>query len=275
MSNAELEMSETGNSRVELFFFETDDGRYQYRYTSAKESKTFGGNEYTPETIKRSKAIRQQAGDVGAEKIEIVLPFDNPVVVMHVPYLPPRPVRVTVYSYQRNDPMAEVVQGFTGYISNFTQRGDEALMECSQIIDAVHQMIPWMTHKPDCSWALYGVGCGVIKSLWRVPVPTVLGTDGVKITAAVFSDYPEHWFRNGFVENPLTGEQRFVTRHSNAESSVWVSQPFIGYANTELVAYAGCSRKRDECHTKFNNKLRYMGFDHVPNYNVFVKGVRQ
>ena len=273
MSQLEFEQSENDNSRVELYMFETDDGKHRYAYTTDRLGRVFMGFEYVPETIKRGE-IKQQAGDSGAQKLEITVPFNNPVAVLHVPYLPPRPVKVTIYSYQRNDPASEVVQGFTGYVTGFTQKGVDALLECSQILDAFSQVVPWATFKSDCVWALYGIGCGVDKAAFKVDVPNVSSVVGERITSGTFATYPDGWFTNGFAMNPATGEQRFITKHDASQATIFLSYPFIGYTGGPLITYAGCDRRRDTCHEKFNNKINYLGFDHTPDYNVFQKGVR-
>lgn len=272
MSNLQYEQDETQGSRVELFLFETEDGLHKWGYTTDRVGRTLGTNSFVPGQIKRGE-LRQQVGDANAEKLAITVPFDNPVAVLHVPYLPPRPVKVTVYSYQRNDPMGEVVQGFVGYITSFSQKGEEATLECSQIIDALSQVVPWVTFKSDCVWSLYGPGCGVSKALFAENVTSVSTVVGEKITAPIFATMPDGWFTNGFLFNPATGEQRFITKHSAAESAVYLVYPLLGYNFGPLVAYAGCDRKRGTCSTKFNNKLNYLAFDHGPKYNVFQQGI--
>lgn len=273
MSHFDYEQSEYEGSRVELFLFETEDGRHKYAYTTDKFGRNFLATNFVPGTIKRGE-IKQQAGDSGVEKVEITVPWDNPVAVMHVPYLPPRPVKVTIFSYHRDDPAAEIVQGFVGYITSFSQKGTDAIFECSQILDAFSQVVPWVTFKGDCVWALYGIGCGVDKGLWSTNVTDVSTVSGEKITAGTFSMMPDGWFTNGFLVNPATGEQRFITKHAAGEAAVYLSYPLLGYNSGLLIAYAGCDRRRDTCHSKFNNKINYLGFDHTPGYNVFQKGVR-
>lgn len=273
MSSLEFETSATLGSRVELYLFETEDGRNKFAYTTDREPKVFASTTFIPESISRGE-LRQQVGDANAEKLEIKVPYNNPVAAMHVPYLPPRPVKITIYSYQRNDPANEIVQGFVGYVTNFTQRGAEVSFECSQIIDALNQMVPWVTFKGDCVWALYNVGCFVDKALWLTEVPSVIEVVGEKITAAAFSAKPDGWFTNGYAVNPATGEQRFISKHDASTGTIYLVYPFLGYGGGPLQVFAGCDRRKETCSGKFNNKERYLGFDHSPAYNVFQKGIR-
>lgn len=272
MGQLEYEQSDHHGSRVELYLFETEDGRNKFAYTTDRVARYMLSTTFVPNTIKRGE-LRQQAGDGSQERLAITLPWDDPVARMHVPYMPPMPVKVTVYSYQRNDPASEIIQAFSGYVSSFAQKGVDATLECSQIVDSLGQIVPWVTFKSGCVWALYHIGCGLDKGLWSAEVTDVSTVDKVKITAGTFSTFPDGWFTNGFLFNPATGEQRFISRHSAAESAVYLTYPLLGYSAGDLIAYAGCDRHRDTCSDKFNNRINYLGFDRNPLYNVFQQGI--
>ena len=272
MALLEYEQDKELSSRVELYLFESDDGRYRWAYTTDAREKVLGPVVYKPEAIKRGE-LKQAAGDSNVETMQVIVPFDNPVAAMHVPYLPPRPIRLTIYAYQRNDPAAEIVQAFTGYITSFNQKGVEATLECSQILDNLSQTVPWAVFKPGCIWGLYQVGCGVDKQLWK-NIALVTTVDGSTIGSPEFSAKPTGWYTNGFAYNPETGEQRFIVAHDAVAGTIVLAYPFLslnGAQNIEV--YAGCARLKEVCSDKFGNKLNYVGFDHFPAYNVFQQGV--
>jgi uncharacterized phage protein (TIGR02218 family) len=272
MSLLEYENSKELGSRVELYLFESDDGRYRWAYTTGSDEKTLGPIIYKPEAISRSK-LKQTAGDSNVEKLSITVPFDNPVAALHVPYLPPRPIRVTVYAFQRNDPAGEIVQGFTGYVTSFNQKGAEAVLECSQILDNLSQTVPWAVFKSGCIWGLYQVGCGVDKALWREDALITM-VDGATLASPEFSNKLDGWYTNGFLVNPATGEQRFITEHNAAEGTIKVVYPFLAAEGGQIFdAFAGCARTKEICSEKFGNKINYVGFDHRPDYNVFQQGL--
>lgn len=273
MSFLSQETGKNSGSRVELYLFETEDNKYRWAYTTDAAARFFGAVEYIPEVISRGE-LKQQAGDSSVEKLRVTVPFDNPVAVAHVPYLPPRPVKVTIFAYHRNDPGSEVVQAFVGYVTSFNQKGAEAELECSQIIDSLGQSVPWVVFKSDCNWALYQIGCGVDKGAYQETLTDVNAVDGTLVTAPTLAGFPPHWFRNGFAYHPSTGESRFITAHDDVAGTITLVYPFLSLAPGDVLdVFAGCDRKKETCLTKFNNKENYLGFDHFPTYNVFQQGI--
>ena len=259
-------------SRVEMYLFESEDGRYRWAFTTDARERTLGPIVYKPEAIKRGE-LKQTAGDSNVETLQVTLPFDTPVAVAHVPYLPPRPIRLTVYAYQRNDPAAEIVQAFTGFVTSFTQKGAEAILECSQILDNLSQTVPWAVFKPGCVWGLYQIGCGVDKQLWKNTAIVTTINKSV-IGSSEFSSKPNGWYTNGFAYNPETGEQRFIVAHDSVAGTITLVYPFLALnGGQDLEVFAGCARTKEVCSDKFDNKINYVGFDHFPEYNVFQQGI--
>lgn len=269
MSFDAYETSAHDGSKVELYLFETEDGLHRWAYTTDRKSIFALGVEFVPETISRSE-LKQNAGEAGTEKLTINIPFDNPVAVIHVPYLPPRPIRVTVYAYQRRDLSIEIKQGFIGFITSFSQKGVEVELQCSQIIDTMQQMVPWAVFKEGCVHATYEEGCGVDRNLFRTE--TSLSAVGVDtISSPDFALQPDGWFTAGYVTNPTNGETRFVTKHVGDTLTLVFGLTGIQVGDT-VDAFAGDDHTEATCRLKFNNKLNYLAFDHFPNYNIFEKG---
>lgn len=269
MSYDSLERSKHDGSKIELYLFETEDGIHKWAYTTDRKPITALGSVFLPENIKRSE-LKQNAGESSSEKLTINLPYDNPVSIIHVPYLPPRPIRVTVYGYQRRDVTVEIKQGFTGYVTTFGQKGEEAELQCSQIIDTFQQTVPWAVFKQGCIWNTYGEGCG-LDNVAFLTLATVESSAADTIQSAAFATQPAGWFQAGYAVNPASGETRFVTWH--AGNLIKVVHAFTNLLpGMRLNVYAGDDHTEETCRTKFNNKYRYTGFDHQPNYNVFLKG---
>lgn len=272
MSLLEYETDKEQGSRVELYLFESEDGRYRWAFTTDSRERTLGPVVYKPEAIKRGE-LKQSAGDGNVETLTITVPFDNPVAVAHVPYLPPRPIRLTIYAFQRNDEAGEIVQAFTGNVTSFTQRGAHAELSCSQILDNLSQTVPWAVFKPGCIWGLYQIGCGVDKQLWKEEA-LVTTADSQAIGSPEFSSKPNGWYTNGFAVNPETGEQRFITQHDATLGIIKLVYPFQSIVGGQILeVYAGCARTKEVCSTKFDNKINYVGFDHFPQYNVYQQGI--
>lgn len=267
------ERSAHGGSKVELYLFETEDGIHSWAYTTDQKPITALGKTFSPATIKRTE-LKQSAGQSSTERLTITVPFDNPVAVLHVPYLPPRPIKVTVYSYQRRDLSLEIKQGFVGYVAAFSQKGEDAELSCSQIIDAFNQIVPPWVYKANCIYATYEEGCDLDPALWRINA-TVSAVDdpNSKVTSPDFATKPDDWFRGGFAVVPSTGETRFVVAHTG--NTVTLKHPFTDLQpDTVIQIYAGDDHTEQTCRTKFNNKANYLAFDHTPTFNVFDKGTK-
>lgn len=271
MSFEEYEISEHDNSKVLLYKFETDDGLFTWRYTSDKRPRTILGDVYVPEVI-RSGDLQQGSGEDSAQRLDIVVPYDNPVAVLHVPYLPPRPVLVTVYAIQRRDESATLVQSFIGEITNFAQKGPEVTLQCAQIIESVNKSVPSATFQSGCVHATYEFGCFLNRELFKTVVAGGLTIDGNTISAAAIDVLADDWFKAGVAQNPATGEVRFILAHVGP--LITLDAPFITLdADSDLWLFAGDDHLPETCRIKFNNKLNYLGFDFMPTFNVFEKGV--
>ena len=186
-----------------MYRFETEDNLHIWTYTTDAKPFFFNLHSYEPEAIKRSE-VKQVADGGAGQRLTIEVPFDNPVAVLHVPFLPPRPVLVTVYACQRRDSGMEVKQCFSGYITSFGQKGPLVEFSCSHVIDSQQQRVPWVVFKQGCVWALYQDGCDVPKALFAVPVEDAVET-GVRCSRRCFPRNPIPWFRNGHIFN---GAQR-------------------------------------------------------------------
>ena len=71
MSLAQYETSNEQGSRVELYLFESDDGRYRWAYTTDARDKVLGPITYKPEAIKRGE-LKQTAGDANVETLSLI-----------------------------------------------------------------------------------------------------------------------------------------------------------------------------------------------------------
>jgi hypothetical protein len=230
------------------------------------------GHAFLPTVIKRSE-LRQAAGESSSERLTITLPWDHPVAAIHVPYLPPRPIRVSVYSYHRRDLSVEIVQGFTGYIAAFAQKSEEAELSCTQIIDTFQQQVPWAVFKANCIWATYEEGCGVDRNAFKTTA-TLSGVVVDEITSADFGAAgggDPNWFKAGYAVDPATGEVRFII--AQAGNTLKLVYPFTSVGPGSVIeAFAGDDLTEATCRGKFNNKINYLAFDHFPAFNVFDRG---
>ena len=275
MSFDSLERSVHDGSRFELYRFETEDHLHLWTYTTDSKPFTFNLQEYKPEIVQRSE-IKQSSGESAGSRLTVKVAYDNPVAILHVPYLPPKPVLVTIYAVQRRDSGVEVKQCFVGYITSFAQKGPEVEFQVSHIIDSQQQRLPWIVHKPGCVWALYEEGCDAQKALFQTIVQsgnwTHDGSTGISSPAILSSPGPT-WFKDGYAHDPASGQTRFIT--DQVGDTITLVYPFTGPDEIgDLILWAGCDHLPTTCKDKFDNKPNYFGFDHIGDYNPFDGGVR-
>lgn len=262
------------SSKVELYLFKSDDDLFVRGYTTG-EAITVEGVNYVPEVISRPDAD-EEAGDGASEGMVIQVPFDNDVVLLHVPYLPPRPITVLIRGYERRDVGMELRSVYSGEIEWFEQKGLVAELHCGDGKDPGKRLIPRANHGTTCRHVPYGVACSLNRDDFKTIVNDILTIDSVEMTATEFgATATDDWFQGGYAENPANGEVRFVSYHDKASSTVRLAYPFTGITiATVLNFYAGDDRKEATCRVKFNNKINFLAFDRFPQFNVFVSGVR-
>lgn len=271
MTFAQFEDSIDSGNKIELYFFETSDQLHRWGYTTDSLPFTVGLFTYEPEVISRTE-VKQSPGE-GPSKITVSIPYDAPVAAINVPYLSPNPIRLTIYEVHRDDPDQQLRQMFIGYVSSFRQVSEFAELECSQIIDNIKQDVPWATHKKNCNWALYGPGCYVNRLSYQVDIDDLTAVTAEYMESPIIATKSNGWFTNGYVYHPETGESRFIIAHEG--SRLYFNYPFRQVQPGDAVkAYAGCDRTRQTCLAKFNNIDNYLGFDWLPDDNVFRTGVK-
>lgn len=249
---------------LELFRFTC--GAAVYAYTNSESEVTKDATVYLPVAITRG-AMQQDANAEAASLTSITLPQSVDIAELFGPFLPARPVGITIFRRHLTDPDAQFIPILIGTIATHSFEDDTLVLSCYTLLGALRRRVPWLTYQRPCNWALYSVGCGVNRFLFRLD-GTVSGVDGLTISASVFGSQANNWLRSGWVERVNTGETRFITSHTGA--SVTVQSPFPGLSIGEpLVAYAGCDRTMTTCESKFNNLNRHAGWPDVPSKNPY------
>jgi hypothetical protein len=253
-------------SRVELYLFEMANSAQRWAHTTSKMPITIGDITYTPMEISRTER------DPDTGQFEIELPYDHPVVVLHVAYLPPSPVLVTITTYHRQD-TGDVRRVQEGAIYGFQQKGVYGTLRCAEPGDPLSKLIPRASHGANCRHWTYGPGCTLDREDYKTIVDSIASVVGLEITAPEILAAGSGWFKFGYAENPANGEVRFITDHVGAVATL--AYPFTGIdTSTVLHFFAGDDFTAETCRVKFNNKVNYLGFDFHPKYNVFREGYR-
>lgn len=266
MSYDDIEASPYSGNKVELYLFEMPGSPTYWAYTTDSQPSTIDGKTYVPKTIGRTEQD-QQTG-----KFEIELPYDDPVAMVHVPYLPARPMIVTVSAYHRQTP-SDIRRTALGAIYNFDQKAEIATLHCADPGNPLEKLIPRQTSGPNCRHVTYGTACSLDEADWMTVIDDIADISDFVITSPKIGLAGTNWFKYGRAVNPATGEVRFITNHVG--NDVTLVYPFIDIdESTVLHFYAGDDFKPETCRVKFNNKINYLGFDFHPKYNVFLVGYR-
>lgn len=261
----DIEASASDGSKVEIFLFEMPGTSQYWAHTTNAEEVTVSGKTYTPCPISRSEI------DTATGEFQIELPYDHPVVLLHVPYLPPRPVTVTVSSYHRGSTDVRRVQ--IGAVYRFEQKGVFGILHCTEPDNPMSKLIPRASYGPNCRHVTYGLACTLDKEDFKTVIDDIVEIVDYVITSPKAGLTGSGWFKYGYAVNPDSGEVRFITDHVG--NDVTLVYPFIDIdTSTVLHFFAGDDFKPETCRVKFNNKINYLGFDFHPKYNIFSSGWR-
>lgn len=263
MTYQAYEESTYNGSPLELFKFTSDVN--VYGYTNNETPVTHLGTDFLPLPVTRG-GLGQNASEA-PRLLPVRLPRDCDVAALFGPFLPAKPVGLTVFRRHLNDPDVQFVPIFIGTVATCSFEGDEAILSGYSLLGSLKRRVPWLTYQPNCNWALYHNGCGVGRNAFRLD-GVVASSSGLTLTATVFGTQPDGWLTAAWVQRANTREVRFITSHVG--NDITLQSPFPGLATGEpIVAFAGCMRDTATCAGKFNNLPRFAGWPDVPQKNPY------
>lgn len=263
MTYQAYEESTFNGSPLELFKFTSDVN--VYAYTNNETTVSHLGTEYRPLPIVRGK-IAQNSSEAPS-LLPVRLPRDCDVAALFGPFLPAKPVGLTVFRRHLNDPDVQFVPIFLGTVATCSFEEDEAILSGYSLLASLNRRVPWLTYQPNCNWALYHYGCVADRNAFRLD-GVVASVSGLTLNAVVFSTQPDGWLKAAWVQRENTREVRFITSHVG--NDITLQSPFPGLAVGEpIVAFAGCMRDMATCGTKFGNLPRFAGWPDIPSKNPY------
>lgn len=260
--------SEYGGQPLMLFRFYS--GSRTWLYTNLNSNVLRGSEVYTPLPISLGP-IEQNAAE-GPAGVSIALPTRDPLSNEFKNYLPPEPIEIDVFIRHRADPEGEYRTVFMGEVGS-AQSGEDGMttLTCYPITHKLSRVVPWPVYCSNCNYAVYSVGCGVDKELFKAEAE-VSAISGDTVSAAAFAAEADHWFSSGYVVRVATNEVRWILIHIG--DTLTLVAPFVGLQSGEaLIAYAGCDGLELTCRDKFNNLPRHAGFPDTPKKNPFVDDI--
>ena len=254
-------------SPVDLFYFRSDDATEQWAFTSGDEEIVDGVLRYAPIPISRSGVLSSTVEPQG--QMRVTIPADEPLAKKFVAYLPERQILLTVLQAHRSDTTFEKIPVFIGTVNSIEFENGEAMLSCQPVTKGLTRSVPWQRYKSLCNWALYGAGCGVLRTGFTTLLPTgPTFVSGDIIRDSAFALQTNGWYTNGYLEVEETRETRYIINHTTNE--LRLIYPLTNFtAGMTVRVYAGCDRTESTCRSKFNNIDNYLGFNRVPQENPF------
>jgi uncharacterized phage protein (TIGR02218 family) len=271
MSFDAFEVSLESGQPVEVYTFQIGTDT-PYRYTSAEDEVTVGGNTYIPKAIKSGKT---QEGGQKTTEYEIELPGDDPFVLNYAQTLPGKLVTVTVTRYHRADlPTPELRTFFDGSAESvqWTENGHRAKVTARPRIAASGRVMPIDGYQSQCNNVLYEGYCQANpnSAANRLENASVVSSSGRTLTVAGAAAFPDGWFQAGRASIDGESDHRMIISHVGNTIELLTNFP---QTPTLITLRAGCAHTLPVCVSKFAQGVNFRGFHAVPTRNPFTNGV--
>lgn len=241
---------------TELFEFLLD-GTY-YRYTSGSITIDKGGNDFVPETIRRSPTV--QTDDLVRANVQIVTVRDNPFVVAAL--ASPQPATVTLFGEYTGAAWATI---WLGRCVGYQMRGAECTIATESLFTHLQRTALYPRYQLLCRHVLFDGGCGLTAATYKY-AGTVSVVDGTTITIPGLDGEVNGYYTGGYVKFG-SYDYRTITDHTGNDIEIYSTVPGLA-ASESADVYPGCDHTESECDTKFSNILNYGGFPWIPDGRV-------
>lgn len=268
MTYADKEQSVEAGQPVELFTFQL--GADAWRYTSAEDTITFGGQQYVSRQITRSKFV--QADGQRRNEMKVTLPSEDVICKKFIGVVPGQPMYISIVRIHRGE--AQAYNLWTGRIlgARFMMRG--AVCELNGLTSeaAFNRNIPKYKYQGLCNNELYDDNCGVSKAAFTYTGTVTAVSGNVISVQGLEVAKGDGWALGGYVSNNDVDYRAIVAQSGD---QLTLSLAFnAGVQYTDVDVFAGCDHTLGTCESKFSNNLRYGGFAFVPTLNPFQTSLR-
>lgn len=263
MTFSQYETSIASGEPVLLFDFSI--GTAHYRYTTADRPITYLTNVYAAAPISRSAPV--QSSDIRQQNMRVTAPRDISVAQLYAQYPPGGDVLLTVYSTHFTDPDGQFIVDWVGRVTGVTWQGSTIEISCEPVYTSVQTMGLRRRWGLNCPHVLYGPGCTLNPTLFKVTAP-IQTVSGFTITGAGFNPPAGLSFVGGYIEWD-SGSGYLERRTIDAVSGTTLT---LAYTSPQLVPglsialYPGCNRTMTNCNA-FGNIPNYGGQPNIPTKN--------
>ena len=267
---------ESVESSRPLEIYEIAIGGTTYRYTSAEDTLTVGGEDYTPIAISRGN-IEQDSEDRN-RSLSLDLPANNPFAALYKEISPGSKATVSVIRLQRDEvPTFDTqVLIFKGEVQSvtFPDDGTTAQLNLQGIESALNRNLPRFGFSGQCNHVLYDPGCGVDPASFDL-IGTVSVVSGNVITLPGANAQADGYWTAGYATPVGSDDFRLILAHTGNDLTLLL--PFAtDVTGQQVQIFAGCDHVlTGDCATKFDNVLEFGGFAFVPTRgnNPFSDGI--
>lgn len=243
---------------IELYRFTY--GTTVIRYTDAEMPITHAGEVYTPTAIDRG--VTENAGTLDRSSMEIKVPRDASVAELYRIYPPSKPVLVTIYEGEAEDPDAEFKAFWHGRVTGCGWSGSETKLSAEPISTSMVRVGLRRNYQYMCPHVLYGPKCQANKAAVSTGAVVEAITGRVVRINALLPDsghYP-----GGMIE--WGDESRTILSTDGQNFTLTGITPTLSVGDTVAVV-KGCDHTLPACRSIHANNLRFGGQPWIPLKN--------
>lgn len=264
MSFEPIEISRQLGEPSELYLFEY--GSEYFAYTDSDLAVTFGGRDYVPIPIQRSRAVSSLSAN--KTQMTVRVPADAALPVLFAPYPPELPVRLKNFRGHANDGAAQYLLQWFGRVLECRFEGVSALLTCEPGSASLSTPGLRRTFAVGCPLPLYGLGtgfCNANKAAATV-VRTVVSVSAPQINlSAGWNAHDPAKYLGGMVEWPSASPKYRRTILDSGVDFVRVGGPLpLLAAGDPLNIVLGCDHTLTDCAGLHNNINNYGGQPYMP-----------
>lgn len=265
------EASRESSRPIELY--EIVMGTTYWRYTSAEDDLTVGGNTFVAESLSRGTIA--QGSDQNNRNVVITVPRANEFASLYVDVPPGERATVNIFRYQRDEVPAFDTQVllFKGQVQSvqFPNDAHNAAITVRSIESALNRNMPRFNFMGMCNHVLYDAACGANPSNFdHLGVATAISDNTVTVSGVAASGLD---FVGGYCRPTGTNDFRMVRAQSGDELTL-----LLPFANSpvggNVQVFAGCDHVlTGDCALVFDRVADFGGFHYVPSRNIFQTGL--
>lgn len=242
--------------------FEIVEGGLTTRYTSGNAAVVKDGETFLPRTIGRGSMV--SSSEMSKASLEVSLLISDPLAEKWLANVLDRNIYLTLYKTQDNGVTFTVE--WKGRMSGMLTSGQYLKLAFDSNFAKLKRAGLRKRFQRSCPYALYGVGCGLNPTDFRVAGVITIKVD-LTLTIPEAGAFDDHYFSGGMIEDS-GGRLRAITSHVG--TSITISRTLNGLEDSNSVyLFPGCDRSLTTCHVKFSNSRKFGGCPYIPTKNPF------